>query len=320
MRLLIILGVLLVAGTAWIVWHNPERETLDARARSGVAMEFIGLSEGVTGYQLGGPKDGPWVVLIHGYSVPSAQWSETATALQNAGYRTLHYDLYGRGWSDRPGGAYDVDRYVRQLKELLSVLSAPEQVQLVGLSMGGLIAAQFAVSHPTQVRNLVLVAPFNAIPDVPDVLGWPVVGAVVAHAAYFPRQTEMQKRAFADPAMAEQYLPLFTEQLPYKGFRRAILSTLQTVILRDPLPAYLELGTQGRNIALLWGDQDTVVPYTEAPRLLQALRPGATLVTIEGAGHAPHLETPDAFQSALIKALTATEEEAEPAAPEAAPT
>lgn len=307
MRLLIVLGVLLVALTGWIVWNNPERKDLDSEVRAQVDMRFVGLSEGVTGYTMGGDEDAPWVVLIHGYSVPSPQWAATAEALQAAGYRTLYYDLYGRGWSDRPAGAYDLARYQRQLTELLAVLGAPEQVRLVGLSMGGLIAAHYTVAHPDKVAALALIAPFNAVPEVPDVLRWPVIGNVVAHALYFPRQADMQKNTFADPALAAQYLPLFTEQLPYRGFRRAILSTLRTVILKDPLPTYLALGTQGRDIPLIWGSEDQVVPYAQAPRLLQALRPGARLVTIDGAAHAPHLEAPQATQAALIDALRAVE-------------
>ncbi|WP_029889852.1 alpha/beta fold hydrolase [Polycyclovorans algicola] len=317
MRLIIVLGVLLVALTGWIVWNNPERIDLDSAARADVDMQFIGLSQGTTGYTLGGDDDAPWVVLIHGYSVPSAQWADTAKALQDAGYRTLHYDLYGRGWSDRPGGDYDLDRYAQQLTELLDVLGAPEQVRLVGLSMGGLIAAHYAVTRPEKVAELALIAPFNAVPDIPDILTWPLIGKVVAHALYFPRQIEMQKDAFADPAMAEQYLPLFTEQLPYRGFRRAIYSTLQTVILKDPLPTYLELGTQGRDIHLIWGSEDRVVPIDQATRLLRALRPDANLVTIDGAGHAPHLEAPEATQAALIDALGAAQPE--PVAPEDVP-
>lgn len=325
MRLFIVLGVLLVALTGWIVWNNPERQDLNSAARAGVDMKFIGLSEGVTGYTLGGAEDAPWVVLIHGYSVPSPQWAAAAAALQAAGYRTLYYDLYGRGWSDRPAGDYDLARYERQLTELLNVLGAPPQVKLVGLSLGGLIAAHYAVVNPQKVAGLALVAPFNAVPDIPDVINWPLIGTAVAHALYFPRQAKLQMNSFADPALAEQYMPLFTEQLPYRGFRRAILSTLRTTILQDPLPTYLELGAQGRDIPLIWGAEDRVVPIAQAPRLLQALRPGATLVTIEGAGHAPHLEAPEATHTALINALgpveveVEAEVESEPAALEGAP-
>ena len=59
MRLLIVLGVLLVALTGWIVWNNPERKDLDSEVRAQVDMRFVGLSEGVTGYTLGGDEDAP---------------------------------------------------------------------------------------------------------------------------------------------------------------------------------------------------------------------------------------------------------------------
>lgn len=303
MRILIFLGVLAVALVAWIAWHNPERQSLDTAARADVPMQFVGLGEGVTAYALEGPADGPWVVLVHGYSLPSNQWVDTVAALHSAGFRTLRFDLLGRGWSDRPGGAYTLERFHRQLNELLTAVNAPPQFHLVGLSMGGLISADFARRAPDRVAGLVLIAPFNKVPDVPQILTWPVIGDLAAHAAYFPRQAAMQARSFADPARAEAFLPLFTEQLPYRGFRQAILSTLRNVILKDPLPVYLDLGAQGRAVTLIWGEDDQVVPIGEATRLEQAMRPNTQLIRLPDTGHLPHLESPAATHAALIESL-----------------
>jgi pimeloyl-ACP methyl ester carboxylesterase len=83
--------------------ENPERATLDAEARAGAPGKFITLSRGITHYEMAGPDSARVVVLVHGFSVPSYIWDSTFAGLTGGGHRVLRYDLYGRGFSDRPG-------------------------------------------------------------------------------------------------------------------------------------------------------------------------------------------------------------------------
>jgi pimeloyl-ACP methyl ester carboxylesterase len=94
--------------------------TAERRAASG--GQYVTLSEGVTHYELAGATGETTVVLVHGFSVPSFIWDPTFEALKQAGFRVLRYDLFGRGLSDRPRGRYDLERFVRQLAELLRAL------------------------------------------------------------------------------------------------------------------------------------------------------------------------------------------------------
>lgn len=294
------LGTLLLGG--WIAWQNPERQSLDDAARRGSDMQFVTLSEGQTAYRREGPRSTPTVVLVHGYSTPSTLWDETVPALNQAGYGTLRYDLYGRGWSDRPSGPYDLARFTRQLGDLLNALAIEPPVHLVGLSMGGLVVSDWTARHPQAVDRLVLIAPFNtAVRARP--LEWPVVGELLAHSFYFPRQRSMQNANFVDPVHFERYAAGFDAQLPYRGFRRAMLSTLRHVIRHDPLPVYEALGQQGRPVTLIWGEQDTVVPLFQADRLLETLGPGTRLKRIPGAGHLPQGDQPALTHRALLEAL-----------------
>lgn len=301
----VLLATLLIAlagAGGWVWWTNPEDRVLDSTSRLASPQSFIGLSEGVTGYRLEGPETAPLVVLVHGFSTPSYLWDETVRALNASGLRTLRYDLYGRGYSDRPLGRYDLPRFTRQLNELLSALEIQQPVHLVGLSMGGLIVSQFAADHPEQVDRIALIAPFNTAVRIP-LLMWPGIGDVLAQIVYFPRQVAMQKANFADPAQFERHVPGFVEQLPYKGFRRAILSTLRHLIAVDPLPTYQRLGQQRRPVLLIWGDQDAVVPAAQAPRVRTALGVNAKLVPVAGAGHLPQADAPGVVHSALIAHL-----------------
>ncbi len=141
---------LLMAASYFIL--NPEKKALTPETRASLPGQFISLPDGVTHYALDGPQDGPLVVLVDGFSIPMFSWERNVPALTAAGFRVLTFDLYGRGYSDRPDGPYNLDLFVRQIDELLTALKIDRPVDLVGLSMGGYITAGFANRYPDRVR------------------------------------------------------------------------------------------------------------------------------------------------------------------------
>src|SRR5262249_28014279 len=138
-----------------------ERAVLDDTVRAQASGSFVRLADGYTHYELAGPARGPVVLLVHGLSVPYYLWDDTVGPLHTAGLRTLRLDLYGRGLSDRPEAVHNLDLYDRQLVGLLDALNLKEPVHLVGISMGGAIAVNFAVRHPERLAKLGLIAPFG---------------------------------------------------------------------------------------------------------------------------------------------------------------
>src|SRR5215470_6936301 len=114
-----------------------EREHLDMNdaARQGVSGSFVRLPDGVTHYQIGGPASGTTLLLIPGFSTTYSVWDPTYDGLTAAGVRVLRYDLFGRGWSDRPVARYDADFYDRQIVDLLNALAISGPVDVAGVSM-----------------------------------------------------------------------------------------------------------------------------------------------------------------------------------------
>jgi len=94
-----------------------EHLVLDARVREALPGKTAWLADGVTYYEIAGQPGGQPVILIHGFSVPNFIWDPTFAALAAAGFRVLRYDLFGRGYSDRPKARYDKALFVRQLAE-----------------------------------------------------------------------------------------------------------------------------------------------------------------------------------------------------------
>ena len=100
-------------------------------------MASVSLTHGNTEYELAGPDAAPLVVLLHGASIPLWTWDAQVSELHAAGFRTLRYDMYGRGKSAYPQTVYDRELYQRQLLELLDALTISQPFHLVGFSFGG---------------------------------------------------------------------------------------------------------------------------------------------------------------------------------------
>ena len=291
-----------VAGLLALPWLlDRERLPLDDAARRQAPGQMLVLPRGHVHVELGGPVDGPPVVLVHGFSVPSYVWDPTFAALAAAGHRVLRYDLYGRGWSDRPALVYDRALFVSQLREVLDGVGLHGPVDLVGLSMGGAIAAAFAAEHPQRVRRIAFIAPFNRARDIAP-LDRPLLGEYLNRVYLLPRLAALQASDFAEPERFAGWTERFRAQMRHPGFGAAILSTLRHFVSVDPLPDYRRVGALGRPALLLWGERDGVLPFAEHRRVLDALG-GAAFVAVPDAGHLPQLEQPEAVQAALLDFL-----------------
>lgn len=280
-----------------------ESQELRDETRAELPGEFIHLSDGITHYEVAGPHDGQPVVLVHGFSVPYYVWDPTFNALVETGFRVLRYDLLGRGFSDRPRLRYDFDLFDRQLLELIKNLGISTPVNLIGLSMGGPIVLNFADRHPEVVEKLVFIDPAGVPMETPPILKLMLVpGLGELFLGLFGGETllkSMSKDLF-DPKDVAVFQDRYRVQMQYKGFKRALLSTMRADVLGDALALYRRIGESGLPILLIWGREDRTVPFAHSQMVLDAL-PGAQFHPIENAGHIPHYERPEVVNPLLIE-------------------
>jgi pimeloyl-ACP methyl ester carboxylesterase len=302
-RILLVVVVLIVlcAGAAmWLRTRDPESRTLDSAARSGVPGQFVRLSDGVTHYEVGGPASGPKVVLVHGFSVPAYIWDTTFVALTNAGFRVARYDMFGRGWSDRPDASYSLSMFDRQLRELLDTLGWREPVHVAGLSFGGPVTATFVAAHPERVRSWTLVDPAAGGPQkTPGLFSWPVVGGVLWQGMAVPGMAAGQLTDFVRPARWPGWDDRYRVQMQYRGFGRALLRTRQATegLVTDTL--YARAGATHVPTLLIWGNEDHTVPITNAAGVRRGI-PQADYHVIDSAGHLPIMERADVVNPLII--------------------
>jgi pimeloyl-ACP methyl ester carboxylesterase len=301
------LGIAAAAGLYAVgsyVWHDQEKLDLTEEARRGVPGAFVRLRDGAVHYEIAGPADARTVVLVHGFSVPYFVWDPTFDALVAAGMRVVRYDLYGRGWSDRPDVAYDAELFDRQLVELLDALSLGGRVDLAGFSMGGSIVAGFAARHPERVRTVALFGPgYGTGSQPPWPLRTPVVGEYIMDTRIAPKLAELQLDDFEHRDGHEDYVARYREQQRYKGFRRAILSTMRAFEPRDVSADYRAMSAGGRPVLVVWGREDRDVPFALSEPLLRDV-PQAEFHAID-AGHLAHYERADVVSPLFVSFLRA---------------
>jgi pimeloyl-ACP methyl ester carboxylesterase len=285
--------------------YLDEIKELDETARRQADGSFISLADGITHYDLGGPENGKPVILVHGFSTPYFIFDNTFEFLVNSGFCVLRYDLFGRGYSDRPRVDYNIHLFVRQLKDLLDALGI-KQINLVGLSMGGPITASFVNEYPEYVSRHVLIDPAGAkqvsLPWMLKALKLPIFGELAFGLFGSVSMIKSIAADLFDPKAVDHFQTQYKIQMQYKGFKRAILSTMRNGMLDSFYETYTRVGALQKPTLLFWGTNDTTVPFEYSKVILKAM-PHAEFHPIENCGHIPHYEKPEIVNPILLEFL-----------------
>ncbi len=300
----LVLAVIL-AGLPFLT-GDLETKDLNDETRKKLGKDFIRLSDGMVHYEVSGPEEGDVVVLVHGNAAPSFSWDNNMTALHEAGFRVLRYDLYGFGYSDRPPATYSRELYDRQLMELLETLNINDPVNLVGTSQGGSIAVYFTARHPEKVRKLALLSPFiNVLPmkAMITVVRTPGVGEYLSQVLLDRININYPNKVFADTgAIPDEYTEKYMKQLTYRGFKRARLSNLRNDAFADFTPQYKAVEKSETPVFLNWGSADRVIMEDSIVNIKNAI-PSIEYNEIEGGGHLVHYENPGQVNGVLVRFL-----------------
>lgn len=265
MTALVVIVVLIVLALLPAVLER-RRKPMNAALRRNAPGEFATLSQGVTHYRWIGPVRGPVIVAIHGLTTPSPVFDDLAGYLGGLGYRTLVYDLYGRGYSDAVAGPQNDTFFLRQLDDLLADQKLTEDVTLMGYSMGGAIAAAFAGAQPHRVARVILLA--SAGMTINESQFWrtcrrlPVLGDWIA-GVFGAGQIA------ADAASGTSIGAIQLAELNRRGYVPAILSSRRHMLAASQEKALRVLGHEDVPVQAIWGGQDKVIPLTSLGLLAQ---------------------------------------------------
>ncbi len=277
--------------------NNQETKPMDALARKNAGGKFIDLTGGTTHYQSGGSDTGEAVVLVHGFSVPYHIWDGTYDSLVKQGFHVVRYDEFGRGFSDRPDGVYNPGLYRMQLYDLIVTLKLKAPVNLIGVSFGGAIVTDFAVHYPEFVKRIILIDPVFQFKKKKE----PEMLTNYAMALNHEKQANGQLEDFKYPGRFPGWVDKYKVQMQYKGFRHALISTMNNYPVDSIKSNYRALNRLQKRVLLIWGTDDHTVPYPFSDSLRQIL--AVDFFPVEDAGHLPYLEQPISVNRKMISFL-----------------
>ncbi len=239
---------------------------------------------------------GPPLVLVHGLGSHAAQdWGRLIGPLG----RRLHVyapDLPGFGESERPATAdYSIPMQVEAVRAFLRAVGV-SRARVAGLSMGGWIVSRLAGEQPEMVERLVVVDGAGMRPDGPR----------IPAEVLLPSDEEGVRRLLAAVRNNAPLPPSFVardilaHRLREEWIVRRTLESLGAG--RDWLDG--TLGRADMPVLIVWGRQDRLIPVAYAARL-EAEFPHAELKVLDGCGHVPMADCPEAFDRAVVPFLEA---------------
>ena len=259
---------------------------------------------------------GPVVGLIHGIASTSDSWREVVPLLAER-FTVVTSDLIGHGKSAKPRGDYSLGAYASGIRDLLAVLGF-ERGTVIGHSLGGGIAMQFAYMYPEYTERMVLVSSGGLGHEVNPLLraatlpgselvlpllardwirhaGQAVAEGVGKLGLKMASDLAEFTRSWAslqDPEARAAFLHTVRSVIDLEGQR---ISATDRLYLAEQLPTMI-----------VWGDQDPVIPVAHG-RAAHELIPNSRYLGLPGAGHWPMLDEPERFARELTDFIETTE-------------
>lgn len=281
------------AGTAGLAVHYLEpRSPADPRASSPDATAFL---------------------LLHGFTFNAWTWQPVLDTFAARG-RAVAYDQLPYGLSAKPMRAawdgpnpYSKEAAITQLFAVMDALGL-ERAVLVGNSSGGTLALEAALAHPERVSGLILVAPwvYATRPTLPEWLaGLPQMRRLsLLIARKLGENGALLDLSYADASgITDARRAQFGVHTRVAGWDLA-WGELLALSLSAPVTVSAHLAEVTIPVLLVSGETDRLVPIEDSRRVAEAL-PDATFAVIEGCGHVPQEECPQAFEAVVGEWLDA---------------
>jgi len=247
-------------------------------------------------YVEAGDAKNPKVVLLHGLGASISSWQLNIVALSQK-YHVIALDQVGFGKSDKPMLKYRIGTYTDFLDKFLSELKI-EKASLIGNSLGGWIAADFALKYPAKVEKIVLADAAGLKPNLVDfnriyALNFSTRDEIRALVKLvFYNQTLFGSEAFVDESL----------RLRVAAGDGYTINSLIDSIKREEDFLNGRLGGIKQPTLIVWGKQDGLLPLADGEKFDKEI-PNSELIVFDRCGHVPQVEKALEFNAAVLKFL-----------------
>ncbi|ABS62973.1 alpha/beta hydrolase fold [Parvibaculum lavamentivorans DS-1] len=283
-----------------VLRFDISREELAGKYATG-ASQFVTLPGGGSMHVRDeGNREGPALLLVHGSNASLHTWEPWVASLGDT-YRIVSMDLPGHGLTGRiPGDDYSREGMTQSVHELTEILGI-DRFAIAGNSMGGGVAALYALEHPAQVSALILVdaagvpVPRNddEVPLAFRIARMPVISNVMRYVLPRSLVEEGVRKVFVDQSkVTDEMVARYFDLSLHEGNRDATRIRFASYAGRDEEAFAARLGGIEMPTLVLWGDKDGLIPVSAAHEF-KARIPQAELAIFENVGHVPMEEVPE---------------------------
>lgn len=249
--------------------------------------------------------------MIHGLAASLHDWDFILPELVKAGYSGYALDLLGHGISPKPDvRGYQMDWVFDHFLLWIDSLHLDRSAVMIGHSLGGYIALEFAHRYPDRTRGLILVDPFFSLDQLPAymrfIYRYPIISGLIAHSTpeWFLRTIiDISSLSMGHSAGGLHALPEEVRAQTALDYTRTAPGVYN--ILNAKLDLTSNLPSITMPTLVIWGDRDQTLSPASFGKLVSLL-PNAKGNSIR-AGHVPHQSNADWFNSLVLEFLAASE-------------
>ena len=236
------------------------------------------------------------LVLVHGLGASSERWQYVLPFFEND-FHVIVPDLIGFGYSDKRIADYTIDFFSNFLEKFLISLNI-EQTNIIGSSLGGQIAAEYASSHSQNVDKLILVSPSGIMKKSTYALDEYIM------AALYPNE-QSAKNVFETMDGSGKKIPMniingFVSRMKLPNAKFAFMSTLLGLKNCELITKKLE--NISSSTLVIWGSDDPVIPITFANDFVSSIE-NCSFLEMNNCGHTPYVQEPELFASKVLTFL-----------------
>jgi pimeloyl-ACP methyl ester carboxylesterase len=255
-------------------------------------------------YRDSGPSTAPAIVMLHGFGSSLQTWDAWSKTLESS-HRVIRMDLTGFGLTGAaPDGNYSDEADVMRLEQFINALGVQE-FTLMGHSMGGRIAWNYASANPAKVSRLVLLAPDGYPPQGQKIGDKPYDVGPIAEVIQWVMPKFLVKKsiepAFFNPSLiSDALVERYYDLLRAPTVRQAILARMRQTINSDPVERLKKIQAP---TLLLWGQGDVMIPSRNSEDYEKAIK-NSKVVVFPKAGHLLQEENPDLALTQVIEFIS----------------